>query len=91
MDRLTALRDQMKSQGVDGLLIPRGDAFSGEEVPPSDDRLKYISGFSGSAGTALITATEAALFSDGRYTLQMTAETNDDWSCHVQPEVDMLQ
>jgi len=91
MDRLTALRDQMKSQGVDGLLVPRGDAFSGEEVPPSDDRLKYISGFSGSAGTALITATEAALFSDGRYTLQMTAETNDDWSCHVQPEVDMLQ
>ncbi len=91
MDRLTALRDQMKSQGVDGLLIPRGDAFSGEEVPPSDDRLKYISGFSGSAGTALITATEAALFSDGRYTLQMTAETNDDWSCHVQPEADMLQ
>ena len=91
MDKLTALRDQMKSQGVDWLLIPRGDAFSGEEVPPSDDRLKYISGFSGSAGTALITATEAALFSDGRYTLQMTAETNDDWSCHVQPEVDMLQ
>lgn len=91
MDRLTALRDQMKTQGVDGLLIPRGDAFSGEEVPPSDDRLKYISGFSGSAGTAVVTATHAALFSDGRYTLQMAAETNDDWSCHVQPETNMLQ
>ena len=91
MDRLTALRDEMKTQGVDGVLIPRGDAFSGEEVPPSDDRLKYISGFTGSAGTALVTATQAALFSDGRYTLQMAAETNDDWSCHVQPEADMMQ
>ena len=91
MDRLTALRNQMKTLGVDGLLIPRGDAFSGEEVPPSDDRLKYISGFTGSAGMAIVTATEAALFSDGRYTLQMAAETNDDWSCHVQPDTNMLQ
>ena len=90
MDALQLLREEMKKHGVDGLLIPRGDAFSGEEVPPSDDRLKYISGFTGSAGMAIVTQDQAALFSDGRYTLQMTAETNDDWSCHVMPDADMV-
>ena len=90
MDVLKTLRQHLASLGVDGVLIPRGDAFSGEEVPPSDERLRYISGFSGSAGTALVTATESALFSDGRYTIQMAAETHDDWSCHTQPEASMI-
>ena len=95
MDVLADLRQymaelDMAKQGIDAFLIPRGDAFSGEEVPPSDDRLKYISGFTGSAGTAIVTASHAALFSDGRYTLQMAAETSDNWSCHTQPEADLV-
>lgn len=88
--RLTALRNEMLNRNIDVLFVPRGDAFQGEEVPASEDRLHYISGFSGSAGTAIITNDQAALFSDGRYTIQMQAETSDEWSCHTVPDVNML-
>ena len=90
MTRLDLLREQIAEQQLDGFIIPRGDAFSGEEVPPCDDRLRYISGFSGSAGTAIVTPDQAVLFSDGRYTLQMKAETTDDWSCFVVPDHSMV-
>ena len=76
MDRqaaLVALRAWMAKRNLDAVLIPRGDAFQGEEVPSSDARLHFISGFTGSAGIAVITQKAAALFSDGRYTLQMAA------------------
>ena len=51
--------------------------FQGEEVPASEERLAFISGFTGSAGFGLILASEAALFSDGRYTLQMANQTDN--------------
>jgi len=89
-DRLGALRQRMADHGIDAYLIPRGDAFSGEEVPASDDRLRFISGFSGSAGLAVVTRDQAALFSDGRYTLQMKAETNASWQCFVQPDANVI-
>ena len=70
-NRLARLRAELTKQQLDGLIIGREDMFQGEEVPPGDERLAYISGFTGSAGFALITAYTAALFS-ARFYLQNT-------------------
>jgi Xaa-Pro aminopeptidase len=74
--RLAALRQAMKEAGVDAFLIPRADAHRGESVPASEARLAYITGFTGSAGMALVTADKAHLFIDSRYTLQAPAQTD---------------
>ncbi|MFT4792383.1 MAG: Xaa-Pro aminopeptidase [Paracoccaceae bacterium] len=68
--RLAALRAQMIATGVHGFLIPRADAHMGENVAPRDERLAWLTGFTGSAGSCIATLREAALFVDGRYTLQ---------------------
>ncbi|WP_010141205.1 aminopeptidase P family protein [Oceanicola sp. S124] len=68
--RLTALRAELADLGVDAFLVPRADAHQGEYVAPRDDRLAWLTGFTGSAGQCLVTATRAALFVDGRYTVQ---------------------
>jgi len=83
---LKRLRERLKKDGLDAFLIPRGDCFSGEEVPASEERLAQVSGFTGSAGTAVVTRDQAALFSDGRYTLQMQAQTSDEWQTFTMPE-----
>jgi Xaa-Pro aminopeptidase len=72
--RVAALRAEMKRRGLDGFLVPRADEHQGEYVPPSAERLAWISGFTGSAGLAAILADQAALFVDGRYTIQGRAE-----------------
>src|SRR5215207_9861463 len=74
--RLKALRGAMADAGLDGFLVPRADAHRGESVPESEARLAYITSFTGSAGMAIIGARKAALFVDGRYTLQAPAETD---------------
>lgn len=74
--RLAALRAELAKAGVDGFLIPRGDEYLGEYVPPSGERLAWISGFTGSAGLAIVLAGRAVLFTDGRYTTQATAQTD---------------
>jgi Xaa-Pro aminopeptidase len=74
--RLVALRAAMTEAGMDAFLIPRADAHRGESVPPSDARLAYITGFTGSAGLALVGPKKAALFVDSRYTLQAPAQTD---------------
>lgn len=74
--RLLALRDAMRQAGVDGFLIPRADAHRGESVPPGEERLAYITGFTGSAGMALVGIEKAGLFVDSRYTLQAPAQTD---------------
>ena len=79
------LRQAMARADIDAYLIPRGDAFSGEEVQLCDERLAWISGFTGSAGLAIVTMDEAVLFSDGRYTIQMQNQTNENWQCKVMP------
>ncbi len=71
---LAALRGEIARLGLDGVLVPRGDAFLGEYVPPSAERLAWVSGFTGSAGLALVTAARAILFVDGRYTTQAQRE-----------------
>src|SRR5271154_3202738 len=68
--RLAALRRGLAAQGLDGFLVPRADEHQGEYVAPSAERLSWLTGFSGSAGLAIILADRAALFVDGRYTLQ---------------------
>ncbi len=82
-EKLIVLRTLLKTRKLDGLLVQRTDLFQGEEVRPCDERLAYISGFTGSAGYALILLDIAALFSDQRYILQMNKQTNpDEWQCY---------
>ncbi len=75
-ERLAALRRALREAGVDGFLIPRSDEHLGEYVPPSGERLAWLTGFTGSAGLAIVLADRAAIFTDGRYTTQVVAETD---------------
>ena len=83
--RLDAFRLALAEAGVDGFLVPRSDEHLGEYVPPSGERLAWISGFTGSAGLAIVLAARAAIFTDGRYTTQVRAETDHaSWErCHL--------
>ncbi|MFQ6553252.1 aminopeptidase P family protein [Aestuariibius insulae] len=76
--RLAALRQQLESKQLDAFLIPRADRFQGEYVAPADERLAWLTGFTGSAGFAVVTSLKAALFTDGRYTLQGRSQTPDE-------------
>ena len=75
-ERLRALRALLTELGVDALLVPRADEHQGEYVPAAAERLKWLTGFSGSAGIAIVTRKSACLFTDGRYTVQAKAETD---------------
>lgn len=72
------LRAELKRRGLDGFLVPRADAHQGEYVPPHDCRLQWLTGFSGSAGVAAILGNEAAIFVDGRYTIQVREQVDGD-------------
>ncbi|TFL16793.1 aminopeptidase P family protein [Jannaschia formosa] len=74
--RVARLREWVAAEGLDGFVVPRADAYQGEYVAPSDARLAWISGFTGSAGFAVVLAERAALFVDGRYTVQARAQTD---------------
>jgi Xaa-Pro aminopeptidase len=76
--RLEKLRAAMKAAKVDAFLIPRSDAHRGENVAPCDERLAWLTGFTGSAGIAAITQKLAAVFVDGRYTLQVRDQVSLD-------------
>ncbi|MBC8339623.1 MAG: aminopeptidase P family protein [Rhodospirillales bacterium] len=73
--RLDALRAELGRLGLDGFIVPRADEHQGEYVPPGSERLAWVSGFTGSAGLAVVLKDKAAIFVDGRYTLQAEAET----------------
>jgi Xaa-Pro aminopeptidase len=75
-DRLAALRAELARQGVQGFLVPRADEHQGEYVPPSAERLAWLTGFTGSAGLAAVLPERAAIFVDGRYTLQAKNEVD---------------
>ena len=68
--KLDAVRDRMDREGVSAFLVPRADAHRGEWVAECDNRLSWLTGFSGSMGLCTVSADRAALFVDGRYTLQ---------------------
>lgn len=75
-EKLSALRAVLKTEGVDGFLIPRADEYQGEYVPASADRMRWISGFKGSAGMVVVLADKAAVMSDGRYTIQLRQQVD---------------
>jgi Xaa-Pro aminopeptidase len=68
-ERLASLRAELKRRGLDGFVVPRADEHQGEYVPRRAQRLGWLTGFSGSAGLAIVLAQRAAIFVDGRYTL----------------------
>ena len=65
------LRRAMAEGGLDAFIVPREDAFQGEYVPAANERLKWLTGFGGSAGVAVVMSRQAAIFVDGRYILQV--------------------
>ena len=84
MNKINQLRNILNQQNCDGYLIPKNDEYFGEYVPKNKDRLKFISGFTGSAGLALILKNKSYLFVDGRYTLQAKAEINKNFEiCEI--------
>lgn len=73
-DRLAALRAHLATADLDGFIVPHSDEHQNEFLPPRAERLAWLTGFSGSAGMAVVLAGQAAIFVDGRYTLQARAQ-----------------
>ncbi len=85
--RLAALRNAMAAQRLAGYLVPRADAHQGEYVAPRDDRLAWLTGFTGSAGFCVVLAAEAGVFVDGRYRTQVREQVADCFTPVDWPEV----
>jgi Xaa-Pro aminopeptidase len=75
-DRLTKLRAALRRAGLSGFIVPHADEHQSEYLPPSAERLAWLTGFTGSAGTAVVLGDTAAIFVDGRYTLQAQNEVD---------------
>jgi Xaa-Pro aminopeptidase len=75
-ERVARLRQWLEKERLDGFLVPRADEHQGEYVAASSERLSWLTGFTGSAGIALVLKDEALLFVDGRYTLQARHQTD---------------
>src|SRR6202023_2839306 len=85
--RLSALRDELKRRKLTGFVVPRADQQQNEYVAPSEERLAWLTGFTGSAGQAIVLTQTAAVFVDGRYTLQ-AAKQVDPKAWNIEPLVD---
>src|SRR5881275_1350133 len=86
-DRLKALRDQLKADRLDGFVVPLTDEHMSEYVGSYAQRLAWLTGFEGSAGSAVVLPEEAAMFVDGRYTLQVRQQVSaTEWSYQSVPE-----
>src|SRR3984885_712996 len=72
--RVAALRAELAKRGLDGLVVPRADRFQNEYVPPCAEQLAWLTGFTGSAGIAIVLARRAGVFGDGRYQVQVQEE-----------------
>jgi Xaa-Pro aminopeptidase len=77
LEKLSALRQILIGQSLDGFLVPRADEHLGEYVAEYAQRLGWLTGFTGSAGLAVVLLNRAAVFTDGRYTLQLAAQTDE--------------
>lgn len=75
---LPRVRAQMAAQGLDGFLVPHEDEHQNEYLPDANERLAWLTGFSGSAGAAVVLKDRAAVFADGRYTVQVRAQVDAD-------------
>jgi Xaa-Pro aminopeptidase len=74
--RVVALRAELKRRGLDGFVVPRADRQQNEYLPASEERFAWLTGFTGSAGAAVVLAERAALFVDGRYTVQAASQVD---------------
>src|SRR6201994_1315125 len=74
--RLSAFREELTKRNLSGFVVPRADQQQNEYVAPSEERLAWLTGFTGSAGFAIVLAREAAVFVDGRYTLQAAKQVD---------------
>ena len=87
MNKINQLRNILNKQNCNAYLIPKNDEYFGEYVPKNKDRLKFISGFTGSTGLALILKNKSYLFVDGRYTLQAKKEIHKDFKICEIPKI----
>ncbi len=86
-DRLAALRDQLVRDQLDGFVVPLTDEHMSEYVGAYAQRLAWLTGFQGSAGSAVVMSAEAAIFTDGRYTIQVREQVDgSDWDYVAVPE-----
>ncbi len=86
-DRLAALREQLKTDRLDGFVVPLTDEHMSEYIGSYAQRLAWLTGFEGSAGSAVVLPQEAAIFVDGRYTLQVRSQVDGKhWSYQSVPE-----
>ncbi|WP_068314827.1 aminopeptidase P family protein [Polycladidibacter hongkongensis] len=76
-ERLALLQEELAKRGLSGFIVPRADAHQGEYVPAHDCRLQWLTGFSGSAGVAAVVGNKAAIFVDGRYTIQVREQVEE--------------
>ena len=91
-DRLKALRDQLKAEKLDGFVVPLTDEHMSEYVGSYAQRLAWLTGFQGSAGSAVVLPEQAAIFVDGRYTLQVRQQVSPtEWSYQSVPETSATQ
>src|SRR5512139_917459 len=74
--RVAALRTELARRGLTGFIVPRADRHQNEYVPASEERLAWLTGFTGSAGFLIVLPSKAVLFTDGRYTLQAREQTD---------------
>ncbi len=77
-DRLKRLRAELAREALTGFIVPHADEHQSEYLPASAERLAWLTGFTGSAGAAVVLATEAAVFADGRYTIQVRSEVDPE-------------
>jgi Xaa-Pro aminopeptidase len=74
--RLAALRAALAQQGLQGFIVPRADVHQGEYVAKRDERLQWLTGFTGSAGFCIVLPTVAGVFIDGRYRAQVKSQVD---------------
>lgn len=75
-NRLAAIRSELTSANLDAFIIPRADEYLGEYVPEHNERLYWATDFTGSAGMAIVLKDKAAIFTDGRYTVQVRLQVD---------------
>ncbi len=91
-DRLAALREQLKADKLDGFVVPLTDEHMSEYVGSYAQRLEWLTGFKGSAGSAVVLPEEAAIFTDGRYTIQVRQQVSPtEWSYQSVPETSVAK
>lgn len=89
--RLAAMRQELAREGLTGFIVPRADVYQGEYVAPRDERLAWLTGFTGSAGYCIALNNRAGVFVDGRYRTQVKAQVADDFTPVDWPEVSLGQ